>query len=247
LFFFHPAMWWLQHRLSLEREMACDECVLAQTGNARGYAKSLANIAERSFVRRSLALAQAAVSRLHDTTLRVSKILGSTSAGESHSRLPLFASAVAVSGVTVAVALFSPDLVSFNQPKAFPAIAAAQIDQAQQFRSVKPTLTAFNVNPHRTGKRVPAKVESQPADHALATVMPYEPSTVPAKAVIDTHGPAVVPVKLVDPHHATAPQQAVLVYWQETYTDGAGLVMQRTMWRVVLLNTPVHKEQAKKI
>jgi beta-lactamase regulating signal transducer with metallopeptidase domain len=247
LFFFHPAMWWLQHRLSLEREMACDECVLAQTGNARGYAKSLANIAERSFVRRSLALAQAAVSKLHDTTLRVSKILGSSPARESRSKLPLFASAAAMSAVTVAVALFSPDLVSFSQPKSVPAIAAEH-SANQQFESVKPTLAALHANARRTVKAVPAKAaDPQPTtDLPESFIAQQEPMGYPRNAT-EPKGPTVVPARLVDPHHAIAPQQAVLVYWQETYVDDSGVVMQRTMWHVLLLNTPVQKEPAKKI
>ena len=31
LFFFHPAVWWIESRLSVEREMACDDAVLAET------------------------------------------------------------------------------------------------------------------------------------------------------------------------------------------------------------------------
>ncbi len=31
VFFFHPAVWWIENRLALEREMACDDIVLAQT------------------------------------------------------------------------------------------------------------------------------------------------------------------------------------------------------------------------
>src|SRR6202008_1151455 len=33
VFFFHPAVWWVEGRLSLEREMACDDIVLAHTRN----------------------------------------------------------------------------------------------------------------------------------------------------------------------------------------------------------------------
>ena len=33
LFFFHPAVWWVERQLSLEREMACDDVVLARTAN----------------------------------------------------------------------------------------------------------------------------------------------------------------------------------------------------------------------
>src|SRR5579872_289031 len=75
LLFFHPAVWWIEGQLALEREMACDDAVLAETANPRGYAQCLVSLAEKTFVRRGLAMAQAAVSRMRQTSLRVSQIL----------------------------------------------------------------------------------------------------------------------------------------------------------------------------
>ncbi|HET8667724.1 MAG TPA: M56 family metallopeptidase, partial [Terriglobales bacterium] len=45
LLFFHPAAWWIEKRLTLEREMACDDVVLRQTANPRAYAQCLALLA----------------------------------------------------------------------------------------------------------------------------------------------------------------------------------------------------------
>lgn len=75
ILFFHPAVWWIHGRLALEREMACDDLVIAATSNPRAYAQCLVAIAERSFLQRGLAMAQAAVGRLRQTSLRVSQIL----------------------------------------------------------------------------------------------------------------------------------------------------------------------------
>lgn len=75
LLFFHPTVWWLEKKLALEREMACDDLVLAQTASPRAYAECLVSLAEKSFLRRGIALAQAAVDRLRQVTLRVSQIL----------------------------------------------------------------------------------------------------------------------------------------------------------------------------
>jgi beta-lactamase regulating signal transducer with metallopeptidase domain len=84
LFFFHPAVWWIEKKLSLEREMACDDVVVAATAKPRAYAECLAHLAERTFIRRSLiergigkgiALAQAALGRMRHTSLRVAQIL----------------------------------------------------------------------------------------------------------------------------------------------------------------------------
>ena len=75
LLFFHPLVWWIEGRLSLERELACDDAVLAHTENPKLYAQCLARMAEKSFLRRQIALAQAAVSRMSQLTSRVTQIL----------------------------------------------------------------------------------------------------------------------------------------------------------------------------
>ena len=75
LFFFHPAVWWIEKKIALEREIACDDAVLAETDSPRAYAECLAHLAQRSFVHRSLALAQAALGRMRQTSLRVAEIL----------------------------------------------------------------------------------------------------------------------------------------------------------------------------
>ncbi|HXO37777.1 MAG TPA: M56 family metallopeptidase, partial [Candidatus Acidoferrum sp.] len=75
LLFFLPSVWWIERRLSLDREMACDDAVLAHSGTPRVYAECLAHVAERSFLRRQFALAQAAVGRVRQLTERVTMIL----------------------------------------------------------------------------------------------------------------------------------------------------------------------------
>ncbi len=75
LFFFHPAVWWIEKQVSLEREMACDDAVLAETASPRAYAECLAHLAEKTLIQRSLALAQAALGKIRQTSLRVAQIL----------------------------------------------------------------------------------------------------------------------------------------------------------------------------
>ncbi len=52
LFFFHPAVWWIEKRISVEREMACDDAVLAETANPHGYAACLVSLLEKSLAHR---------------------------------------------------------------------------------------------------------------------------------------------------------------------------------------------------
>ncbi|HEY6969707.1 MAG TPA: M56 family metallopeptidase [Candidatus Angelobacter sp.] len=75
MLFFNPPVLWIEHRLSLEREMACDEAVLAQAVGPQEYASCLRHVAEKSFLRRQLALAQSMVNRMRQLSLRVTRIL----------------------------------------------------------------------------------------------------------------------------------------------------------------------------
>ena len=84
VFFFHPAVWWIDSRLSLEREMACDDIVLARTANPRAYAECLVSLTEKGLLHRGFQLIQAAISRVHQTTLRVTQILDSKRPADDH-------------------------------------------------------------------------------------------------------------------------------------------------------------------
>ena len=79
LFFFHPAVWWIENQLSVEREMACDDAVLAQTANPHGYATCLVSLLEKSLAHRlsqkQWSMAQAAVHRAREASLRLAQIL----------------------------------------------------------------------------------------------------------------------------------------------------------------------------
>ena len=48
LLFFHPAVWYVSRRISIERENCCDDLVLAAGAERLGYADSLVRVAELS-------------------------------------------------------------------------------------------------------------------------------------------------------------------------------------------------------
>jgi beta-lactamase regulating signal transducer with metallopeptidase domain len=75
VFFFHPAVWFIESHLSLEREMACDDAVLAANFSPRAYAESLVGLAERSFLRQGIQLVQAAVGHVQQLKMRLAEIL----------------------------------------------------------------------------------------------------------------------------------------------------------------------------
>jgi beta-lactamase regulating signal transducer with metallopeptidase domain len=114
MLFFHPAVWWLENKLTLEREIACDEAVVAETHDARSYAECLATLAEKSMLRRSMALVQAAVSRLRHTSFRVERVLALDKGKQK--RVRGWGAAATVLGVITCAAVLvqAPDLVSFQ-------------------------------------------------------------------------------------------------------------------------------------
>ena len=46
LLFYHPALWWLNRRIRIERELCCDEIAVSLTGSRLEYARALAQMAE---------------------------------------------------------------------------------------------------------------------------------------------------------------------------------------------------------
>jgi Zn-dependent protease with chaperone function len=120
LFFFHPAVWWIDSRLSLEREMACDDLVLAQTSNARSYAASLISVAEKALARkarleRTLLLAQNALGRMRQTSLRIAEILNPMRGNN-----PQWKSAVPIGAALMLLGFlgtsYMPQVIAFRSP-----------------------------------------------------------------------------------------------------------------------------------
>ncbi|MGA7378649.1 MAG: M56 family metallopeptidase [Candidatus Sulfotelmatobacter sp.] len=114
IFFFHPAFWWIGRGLALEREMACDDFVLASNSNPRAYAQCLVSVAEKSFLRRGLALAQAVAGRMQQTTQRVMRILDSERPTATTVYKPALGWVAAFSAVCLIALPHAPRLVAFD-------------------------------------------------------------------------------------------------------------------------------------
>ena len=113
VFFFHPAVWWIERRLALEREMACDEVVLAETANRRAYAECLVSLAEKSFMHRGVAMAQSLIGRARETSLRLARILDTAPVAPRVFK-PVLAVVAGLAALCLVVLPGTPRLVAFE-------------------------------------------------------------------------------------------------------------------------------------
>jgi beta-lactamase regulating signal transducer with metallopeptidase domain len=171
--FFHPGIWWIERKLSLDREMACDEAVLREVPEPRLYAECLARVAERSFLRRQLALAQAAVDRMKHLSLRVARILSPSSneqqRGARSTRLwkPAVATVAAVTALSVAWTAHAPVLVRLADPAAARVQAAAEAPAAVTTTNVRGRQVEQHLNVARS-----VNTNTHPADMVPALYQP---------------------------------------------------------------------------
>lgn len=180
VFFFHPAVWWIERRLTLEREMACDHFVLSQTDDPRAYAQCLVAIAEKSLFRRGLAMAQAMVGRVRQTSQRVVEILEAKRPA-SRGWKPGLAAVVILTMASAGEISQMPQLVAFHDVS--PQVAsmpASALDFKATSLHVTPTLASY---PVRKSKAV-----SSPLRRTRATepVLHVKPEAVPILASLRT-------------------------------------------------------------
>jgi len=116
LLFFHPVVWWIDHQLSFEREMACDDHVVSRMENPRTYAECLVAVAEKSLLRRGLGLAQAAVRGMRQTSRRVLEILAANQPRTPRVWKPAVGLVAAFSALSVVWFSQAPELVAVRDP-----------------------------------------------------------------------------------------------------------------------------------
>ena len=176
--FFQPVVWWIDTQLTQEREMACDDLVLRQTGKPRVYAECLASLAEKSYLRRTVLLAQAAVSRLRHTTARVARILkseyGQPTLVVPHDYSRRWQPAACGVALVAAVAALStmriPQLISFSDA-ASDEFVGTRIS-ANKLSSISPVVSSS------TAQAIPAslKVQATTLPRALSPSAAASPS-----------------------------------------------------------------------
>jgi beta-lactamase regulating signal transducer with metallopeptidase domain len=143
LLFFHPAVWWIDGRLSLEREMACDDAVLAATGNPRAYAGCLIDLLEKGCARRGWTMAQAAVSRARDASVRIARILRVGPAVTTRLGRVALGAAASLALACAGIALCAPQFIAFAPTQPATVAQNGTLGDRQPARDFRPSPSAM--------------------------------------------------------------------------------------------------------
>lgn len=238
LFFFHPAVWWIDKKVSLEREMACDDAVIAETASPRAYAECLTHLAERTLVQRSMALAQAALGRIRQTSLRVAQILDvNRPASGSRPWKPAVSLVAGFAVVCVLGISRAPRLIAFRdsapRPIASPMIATAS-----------PTLEGAHVS-KATFERQPVRVvpTSLKEREAQRSSKHYQRTASTQAETANAAGNMIRPANVRLTHASAAPvafTETLFLVIEGSRNDASNQpVYQIQLWRVMVLHPVV--------
>ncbi len=177
LFPLNPVLLWIERRICLERELACDDGVLRVTHARKTYATCLTNLAEHAMVRRSLSLALGAWEKHSELARRVERILRLPELPDARPELVMGRARTALVTGTLLVGITggatvlarSPQLITFASPSPAAvsrelAATEARLDLSspspsrQAVRNTHPHLveTAIKLDPPARLARIPA-------------------------------------------------------------------------------------------
>jgi len=195
LLFYHPAVWWMSHRVRVEREHCCDDLAVAVCGDRIGYAEALTKM---EHLRREPFLAVAATGG-GSLMNRVRRVVG-LSAPSGKRSVGWLAATIAI--VTVAIAAIGFQASAQHDapaPGARPAPPETKdkLAEAERLRQIK--IRALEKKIAELSKtRTPQHPEVKRLQDRLAELKAESPATQPQKspAVLKIEAALAKPVSL---------------------------------------------------
>jgi len=182
LFFYHPAVWWLSHRIRIEREHCCDDLVIKLFNNAPDYGRALLAVEQLQGQTTSLALGATDGSLLG----RIRRIVSPDSnheSGRSWLVLPLIICLCSVTTI-VAVNMRSAVGVEEKTEDAVPVSAIAELPEGIRVEFLG--LAAMEDNPKQWWTPNGAKLSAAPAYQLGGTVRVVDAPL--RRALFQVHG-----------------------------------------------------------
>jgi hypothetical protein len=245
-------VWWIEKRISVEREMACDDAVLAETANPRGYATCLVSLLEKSLAQRRWSMVQAAVHRAREASLRLAQILDKNRPAATRVWKPALGIVGVFSIFCLALLPLAPQFVAFDRgaraSRSDPVDAAA-VSPPSFEPLLQPSVKAAAVvtaglqtgessSLRTTGKGAIAKVvharvhAHDVAGHQLASavILSAPLNAAPARErVVETSASG---------DQETVPEFRTLIFIETTqYGNSDSAVWRVQVWRVMLVRT----------
>jgi beta-lactamase regulating signal transducer with metallopeptidase domain len=201
----HPAVWWLERRLELEREVACDDMAVALTGSAKRYATCLATLAALPCgPMRSLPAVAMSSSAVERRVLRILASRRTVSARRSRAITACASGALAILAMLVGnveiaqstavapppAATAAPDTVATSPAAASVAAAPA----ASASRPASPHRLSAPENGVRSAPRAANPVRADIPTTLPTTVEPPAPVRADRAAMADTRTPPQTPL-----------------------------------------------------
>jgi beta-lactamase regulating signal transducer with metallopeptidase domain len=256
LFFFHPAVWWIENRLTVEREMACDDAVLAETANPRGYATCLVSLLEKSLAHRGWSMAQAAVHRAHEASLRLAQILDTNRPVATRVSKPALGMVGVFSMFCLMALPHAPQFVAFDRGTMVnnsDHLYSAAIDQTSIPTSVNIKSAAVVPASFRTSESLPSgssrpdspKVVSVHAPAHTSTQRPLIGARTISARTLAARSNAPQPREVMmnaSANREFVPEFRTLVFIETTqFVTGDSSVWSVQVWRVTLLSTQLNR------
>jgi beta-lactamase regulating signal transducer with metallopeptidase domain len=231
----HPAVWWIDRRLHVEREVACDEMTVAMTGSAASYAACLVKLAGARGVERT-ALAVPAVLKAAGLRARVTRIV---------SRHPLIAPAHARSIAAGVVSVLGAVALAVGGLRLVePTVMALPLESSpiagDSLRAPAPMAgPALASRPEPVRARRQSATSAASSRPALAPPAPDVPATLPVEQASAPEPPAALEPAPPQPEaaaqigSATAPKAVSEVDASQPPSPDVTVVPERYPWTEV--------------
>ena len=229
LFPLNPVLLWVEHRLCMEREFACDDRVLRSSCERKAYALCLTRLAEFTMLNRSISLALGAWERRSELARRIHRILRRRNEKMSGRLAMALTGGLTIGVLSAAIVLArSPQIVSFAplaqsnlQARGLPASALRPMSAGES--GGYPILVKA-VMPQRWRESAPFSMQAAPVS-SHRRVMAPKPSLRPTQIIYDPPEVAVTDRPEVKSRTVSdSPEVVVLTEWQ-VYGQPSSIVL----------------------